>query len=323
MRPTCVLVAALSLGCEAIAGYDTREPWSVASADGGDASTDATITDASNADTSTDAPEDTAVPCLAPKTRCGDACVDLTRDFDHCGACGARCPTSAVCTTDALGTSCVCPGTQVVCGTGEAATCVDTSSDRDHCGACGRACGAGEVCVGGACACGPDTTTCGGSCKDTRSDPLACGACDGACAATEYCAGSACKCRPGLVLCDGACVDTTADPRHCGGCGKTCSSSCRDGTCKPTCAGAGTSCPLGSGDACVDTKTDPLNCGGCGKACAANELCVGGTCAAYAPAVGCASCPCDACGELFATAKCCPALLDQPVPICVSGAVCP
>ncbi len=333
MRSALIVVCALSLGCEAIAGYDSREPWSAAAGDGStsdattpdDASIDAS-TDASTDGTSPEVGQDTGPPpCLAPNTRCGEACVDLAHDFDHCGACDAPCPESAICTTDGLGTRCVCPGTQIACGSGTSAACVDPSTDREHCGGCGKACGAGEICSGGTCVCSPEVTTCGATCKDTRADSLACGACDAACSASEYCAGSTCKCRPGLALCESECVDTKNDPRHCGGCGKTCGSSCRDGTCKPTCDGAGsrTSCPLGSGDACVDTQTDPQNCGACGKACATNELCVAGACKAYAPAIGCTACPCAACDDLFETSKCCPALPSQPLPICVSGAACP
>ena len=81
----------------------------------------------------------------------GTACVDLSNDALHCGACDVSCETGQVCTDGA----CVgCADGETACGT----ACVDTDSDPNHCGGCGMACGAGESCVAGSCQCTADET---------------------------------------------------------------------------------------------------------------------------------------------------------------------
>lgn len=327
-----VLVAASTIGCEAIAGYDSREPWpedasGIGPAGDPDAlAPDSTTDSATGADTApADSESDAGVSCLAPKTRCDDACVDLATSLEHCGRCGNHCPDGATCAPSGVGFECACPVGRTSCGAPGPRRCVDTASAHDDCGACGVKCKHAEACVAGECVCLSGTLDCGGKCVDPRCDPVACGGCGVACSSIQYCAGdTGCACRPGLQLCAGECVDTRGDPRHCGGCGKPCSgsASCRDGSCKPNCAGS-TACDVGGVQHCVSTSTDPRHCGGCGKACAVTELCVGGACVGYAPAVGCTSCPCATCDEIAGGATCCAALPGQPAPICVSGSTCP
>ncbi len=70
--------------------------------------------------------------------------------------------------------------------------------------------------------------------------------------------------------------------------------------------------------ACRDTR-DPHRCGGCSSPCDDDELCADGNCARPKPALGCTSCPCDACtfpdGDL-----CC---LRNGVPYCIDAMRCP
>jgi len=97
---------------------------------------------------------------------CRGECVDLTKDSDHCGACGAYCPRTfslfgflseipyARSTCD-YGT-CVmrCIEGRADCNDSEVDGCeVDIASDPRNCGGCGQACdlAAGQACVAGRC----------------------------------------------------------------------------------------------------------------------------------------------------------------------------
>jgi hypothetical protein len=120
--------------------------------------------------------------------------------------------------------------------------------------------------------CPPGTIDCDGECRDLSNDPEFCGTCqEVACDDSQWCADGLCECRPELAECNGDCVDLDSDPNNCGDCEVDCG---------------------------VDIETDPLNCGGCGDSCAVDQICAGGECWDYEPAVGCDSCgACDVCGQ--------------------------
>lgn len=89
---------------------------------------------------------------------CTGACVDLTLNPSHCGACGARCPIKAfddrrhICS---YGTCTMrCEEGYADCNNSESDGCeVNTNSDPRNCGSCGNACDAvaGQACVAGRC----------------------------------------------------------------------------------------------------------------------------------------------------------------------------
>ena len=94
--------------------------------------------------------------CSAPLVACDGACVDVTADAAHCGACGAACAVGQVCSGGRCQTTCAAG--QTLCEQ----SCVDLTSNVLHCGACGAACLVGQRCSAGACvgaATGGDLTT--------------------------------------------------------------------------------------------------------------------------------------------------------------------
>ncbi len=208
-------------------------------------------------------------PCTgANHDRCDGACVNLSADTNHCGACGVACAEGGVCTFGA----CSCPGGTASCGD----TCADLQQDARHCGECGRACPTGTACIGGACItqCPPGEARCGSSCHALGSDSQNCGSCGNACTGARTCQEGVCKCLSGQVLCGGQCTDTQLDASNCGGCGTQCFSGfqCQAGAC--VCPQGFTSC----GTSCVDTHSDVNNCGGCNLFCNPGQQCVGGFC---------------------------------------------
>lgn len=77
-----------------------------------------------------------------------DACVSLSTDPMHCGACDRACPAGTTCEYG----SCRCATAgQTVCGD----RCVDLQSDETACGGCANVCAAGRTCTAGTCWC-PD-----------------------------------------------------------------------------------------------------------------------------------------------------------------------
>lgn len=88
----------------------------------------------------------TAAPTCPPGlTMCGDSCVSLQTDPDHCGTCDTVCGGAAVCRHGACTN--VCPVGQALCARG----CVDIRNDAKSCGSCDNACGNGQTCVDGTC----------------------------------------------------------------------------------------------------------------------------------------------------------------------------
>jgi hypothetical protein len=101
-----------------------------------------------------------ALSCPSGLEVCGDDCVDLAANADHCGACGETCEDTEVCSRGACAARCAdglseCDG-----------ACVNLSADIRACGACGESCAAGERCVDGACG------TCAGEEIDTAKFPV-------------------------------------------------------------------------------------------------------------------------------------------------------
>ena len=95
---------------------------------------------------------------------CGDVCVNIATDANHCGACQKACKPGQLCS----GERCVCQPGQLLCD----GKCIDPTNNPAHCGACGRACTSGQTCASGAClqTCPKSTPTpCYGGCVDTNS----------------------------------------------------------------------------------------------------------------------------------------------------------
>ena len=104
-----------------------------------------TDTTSETTDALTESDSDTRPGCEGEQVDCGDGCVDLDNDPQHCGACDNACDDDEVCDQGACAT---------ICGEGLTpcdGACVDLDVNPDHCGGCGVACLEGEVCVEGAC----------------------------------------------------------------------------------------------------------------------------------------------------------------------------
>ena len=86
--------------------------------------------------------------CGLVEISCGGACIDPTRDPDHCGGCDTVCAIGETCD---LGT-CRCPRGLTDCDDGPAADCRDLQADPANCGGCGWSClAAGALCSRGNC----------------------------------------------------------------------------------------------------------------------------------------------------------------------------
>ena len=158
----------------------------------------------------------TDAPCVGGATRCGDQCVSLRSDHEHCGACGNVCAAGERCEMGRCALT--CPAGATMCQPdGGAARCVDLQRDPASCGACGTVCPAGTVCMAGVCAtaCAASLTACGQSCRNLQTDPQHCGACGTACPAGQACERGACVCdvtrRSCMVSGAPTCVDTASD----------------------------------------------------------------------------------------------------------------
>jgi hypothetical protein len=164
------------------------------------------------------------VECPAGLDVCGDGCVDVTADPNHCGECGNACTTSVIgasptCVGGVCGYTC---GTLTECD----GACVDVTSDPNHCGSCDQICPGGRACVGSQCA--PETlgctanSQCGSACPSSVVEFCDCGMTVGSnpipvcyhavrgCSATQYFCHSDADCAPGS-----ACINRNGP---CGGC---------------------------------------------------------------------------------------------------------
>lgn len=88
---------------------------------------------------------DGGVKCLDGYQLCGDECVDVESNRDHCGECGNSCSGGGIA---CFGGACQCVDDAYTNCDG---ACIDTSSSREHCGACGNECAQNEKCADGTC----------------------------------------------------------------------------------------------------------------------------------------------------------------------------
>lgn len=92
-----------------------------------------------------DVEEIPAVMCpVAGQLFCGEKCLDVSFDMDHCGECNNRCTRGEM--TCMMG-ECLCLGDALMCD----GACHDPQTSRAHCGTCGNACSTAEACVSGSC----------------------------------------------------------------------------------------------------------------------------------------------------------------------------
>ncbi len=132
--------------------------------------------------------------CGAGTTCCGNACVDLQNDFDHCGTCGNPCDPpgpyeEGACVYGACLYRCV--EGAIVCD----GFCTPVNSDPYNCGACGNVCAEPTpYCNQGACSmCPPGLTQCGDYCMNLAWDNANCGACGWACDFSTSCVAGVCQ----------------------------------------------------------------------------------------------------------------------------------
>lgn len=90
-------------------------------------------------------PTTTSDECVPGTEECGDDCVDIMEDPEHCGACNNPCDQGQVCNAGECVSSCDEGLTD--CG----GACINTDDDPEHCGACDNACEFGESCIDGTC----------------------------------------------------------------------------------------------------------------------------------------------------------------------------
>lgn len=176
-------------------------------------------------------PIDGGPTCPGVLTPCGDECVDVDVDLDHCGGCGITCGPGQYCASGVCSDSCPLE----VCGE----ECVDLDSSPSHCGRCGNECGETGFCSAGSCldTCPVPLERCDGSCVDTALDPRNCGSCGRICGIDESCSMGACvlECPSGTTDCASSCVDTDISDENCGACGVRCPADavCRGARCVP------------------------------------------------------------------------------------------
>jgi hypothetical protein len=126
---------------------------------------------------------------------CAGRCVDVTRDNDNCGACGAKCKANETCFARMLKGECLACGgphmkNTVACGPHQ---CVDLNLSDANCGACGVSCPKGQRCGYGVC---EVPAGLGEPCRRFCRDPNA--RCDTS--------GCACRDTAGFRECNGVCA---------------------------------------------------------------------------------------------------------------------
>jgi hypothetical protein len=239
--------------------------------------------------------------CPEGETRCGDGCIDVETDPEHCGGCDLRCdvPNATAECRDGDCAVAMCDAGYGDCDGEVVNGCESELSEPDRCGGCDIVCGPEEpVCAPSgeshdcATGCPPDARTlCDGTCLDALTDPQHCGGCDLRCDvpnATAECRDGDCAvamCDAGYGDCDGevvnGCESELSEPDRCGGCDIVC------GPEEPVCAPSGeshdcaTGCPPDArtlcDGTCLDALTDPQHCGDCDTVCDSG-VCRGGVC---------------------------------------------
>lgn len=123
---------------------------------------------------------------------CGNQCVDLMSDPEHCGECFRDCDWP---TRYCVAGECACQDGFAVCDD----DCVDLTKNG-NCGACDNSCPGDQVCRMGECKpnCASFGTECAGSCVDLQTDEEHCGECGEDCFSDELCI-------------EGVCVDQDPD----------------------------------------------------------------------------------------------------------------
>lgn len=255
--------------------------------------------------------------CPVGYTLCGDQCLNLQNDPDHCGDCELVCSATNVAMRSCGGGICdgTCSPGYEDCNSDKLRDgCeTDVEGDPDHCGSCDGSCSGNHVavrtCTAGDCSgtCENGFANCDGDLKSNgceineQADPSHCGGCGRACSTnnvrTPSCAAGQCTspCATGFADCDGdrrtnGCeINLNTDAKNCGGCGRQCSgsnqtnTSCIAGQCTGPCQSGFADCDGNRQNGCeTNIASDPNNCNGCGTACSSNHIasrtCSGGVC---------------------------------------------
>ena len=238
--------------------------------------------------------------CKEGYVKCGDACIDPSKDALHCGASGDCSQTASGenYRGEACGDAGVCENGVCHCNTENGyvlcdGECIDPTRNADYCGASGgcengnrgtKCENATPVCIDSICKsnCPQGQDLCGSTCVDLKKDLKNCGVCGQSCQfenANAACWNGVCGievCKSGYGNCDnkdenGCEIDLMNDVRHCGACGNACELpvgangvSCEEGKCKiEWCDDDSLKC----GDTCIDVSADINNCGACGNVC--------------------------------------------------------
>lgn len=248
-------------------------------------------------------------PCLAGEVRCGEACVDVSSDPAHCGACDAACPAGPEEAATCVGGAC---GLDCGSGAGDCDGLPENGCEADlaapeTCGGCARECTANVEAHAAPTCEEPALAKCGFSCLDgwgscdfrldngceqPLDDDLHCGACQRSCLALSFPHGTG-RCTAGRTCgvacdatfgnCDGrdetGCETDLTSASDCGECGRVCpgaqnaTARClEDASCGLACQTGWGDCANGDADGCeTNLATSAANCGGCGQACAPRE----------------------------------------------------
>lgn len=182
--------------------------------------------------------------CLSGYDECEGQCVDLSRDLEHCGACGVIC--TGLCEQS------MCIGGQSFIDAGSDSG----NGDGDGGDGDGDINGDGDVTMG-------DPPMVG---RGMMLSP------DAGLPGTS--------CAAGKRLCDDECVVLSTDPNNCGSCGNECGADeyCTRGVCDADCADGELKCGVKS---CVDPNSK-YHCGECDKVCNSG-ICVNEECADALP----------------------------------------